>query len=275
MQQITRRTVLTGLGLTGATVLGACSNDEESTLSGQEDETTYHEGVEDSGEGSTGTSTEDSSATTGTLQQVELPSPEKLRNAWAAYAAVWTAAGASGEHQGPRAEGGDWLFVMETAEWAHLTRFQDGRAVLSGQSNPDLERSDAEEKKAREALLAGAPSWWKGYEKQVRKGLSVGFVLGWDGSRWQRSSEAPSDGGFDAFTFVIAEPDDLGALLAMWATEDEKEYTGATKAAIDRVVKSGPEVTSAQLKALGNGVNGSRVSRAVTVARAFAGKGKH
>ncbi|WP_435201817.1 hypothetical protein [Janibacter sp. GS2] len=274
MEQISRRSVLTTIaGLSGAAALTGCSDETEPSLADQKS-TTYDYG--DDAPSSSSTAEASGGGTTGALTTVDLDSPEDLRNRWAAYVAVWTAAdiGVADDH-GPRAEDGDWVYVMEVGEWAWLVRFADGRAVLAGQGNPDTRRDDAQEKEARAALLAGAPSWWKAYEKVVPEFNSVGFVLGWDGKKWQRAGAPGARGGFGALTFYLATAERLGEQLARWGSEGRTGYTGSARVAADRVMKAGPKVTAAQLKALGPGVDARRLSAATKAARAFGGKGTH
>lgn len=275
MEQISRRSVLTTIaGLSGAAALAGCSDEAEPSLADQKS-TTYDYGDDAPSSSPTSAASGDAS-TAGALTTVELDSPEDLRNRWAAYVAAWTATniGAGDEH-GPRAEGGDWVYVMEVGEWAWLVRFADGRAVLAGQGSPDTRRSAAQEKKARAALLAGAPSWWKAYEKVVPESNSVGFVLGWDGKKWQRAGAPGTRGGFEALTFYPVSAGRLGEQLTRWGSKGESGYSGSARVAADRVMRAGPEVTASQLTALGPGVDARRLSAATKAAQAFEGKGKH
>lgn len=277
MEQISRRSVLTTIGgLAGATALTGCADDAEPSLADTKS-TTYDYG--DDGPASSSSSTAGASGdggTSGELTTVSLDPPEDLQNRWAAYAAVWTAADiGAGDDHGPRAEGGDWVYLMEVGEWAWLVRFTDGRAVLAGQGNPDTRRGAKEEKEARAALVAGAPSWWKTYEKVVPEFNSVGFVLGWDGKKWQRAGGTGARGGFDSLTFYLDSTERLGEQLARWGSEGKSGYSGSAKAAADRVIKAGPKVTASQLKALGPGINAKHLSAATKAAKAFAGKAKH
>lgn len=285
MEQISRRSVLTAIsGLAGATALTGCADDAEPSLADTKS-TTYDYGDDgssssptaeasgDEGSGGEGSGGEETAAE---LTTVSLDSPDDLQNRWAAYVAVWTAAniGTRDDH-GPRAEGGDWVYLMEVGEWAWLVRFRDGRAVLAGQGNPDTRRDAKQEKEARAALVAGAPSWWKTYEKVVPEFNSVGFVLGWDGKKWQRSGGSGARGGFDALTFHLASSERLSDQLARWGSKGQSKASRSAKAAADRVITAGPKVTASQLKALGPGIDTKRLSAATKAARAFAGKGKH
>lgn len=272
MEQISRRSMLTAIGgLSGAAVLAACSDEAEPSL-GDDPSTTYHY-ADESGSGSSTSGTEGTEAK-GELSTVTLDAPDDLQNRWAAYAAVWTAANISGEGTGPRVEGGDWVYEMEVGEWAWLVRRKDGKAVLVGQGEPDTRRSAAEEKKARSALLAGAPSWWQTYETAVPEFNSVGFILGWDGKKWQQAGAPGSRGGFAALTFYLASQERTGEQLARFASGGETGYSGSARVAADRIISAGPKVTASQLKALGPELDAKRLAAGVKAAKAFAGKGK-
>lgn len=273
MEQISRRRVLTVGGLAGAVALTGCADEDEPSLS-DTPSTTYHSADDgDSATSSEGSGDTGTSSPAG-LTEVALDPPEELQNRWAAYAAAWTAVDAGGGgDSGPRVEGRDWIYEMEVGEWAWLVRFSDGRAVLVGQGNPDERRDAAQEKKARAALVAGAPSWWRTYEDVVPEFNSVGFVLGWDGKKWQRAGDA--GGGFDALTFYPKSAALLGERLAQWGSEGESGYSGQARVAADRVMKAGAKVTATQLKALGPGIDDKRLKDGVEAAKAFRGKGRH
>lgn len=278
MEHISRRTMLTAIGgLTGAAALAGCADEDEPSLSEQKS-TTYHysddEGSSGDASGS-GSGEGGESGGTGELTTVTLDSPDELQNRWAAYAAVWTAANLSGAGTGPRVEGGDWIYEMEVGEWAWLVRFADGRALLVGQGDPDTRRDAQEEKQARAAITAGAPSWWETYDKAVPEFNSVGFVIGWDGKKWQQAGEPGARGGFSALTFHLESTKRLGEQMARWASGGDTGYTGSARVAADRIIKAGPKVTVAQLKALGPELQSARLSAAVKAAKAFTGKGKH
>lgn len=275
MEQISRRTVLTAIGgLTGATVLAGCADEAEPGLS-DKDSTTYHYGDGAGGSSASSGSGDASSGGEGKLSAVTLDSPDDLQNRWAAYAAVWTAANISGDGTGPRVEGRDWIYEMEVGEWAWLVRFADGRALLVGQADPDTRRDETEEKQARAAITAGAPSWWQTYEKVVPEFNSVGFVIGWDGKKWQQAGEPGARGGFAALTFYLSSSRRLGEQMARWASGGSTGYSGSARVAADRIMKAGPKVTVAQLKALGPDLEAKRLSAGVKAAQAFTGKGKH
>lgn len=279
MEQISRRSVLTTVGgMAGAAALAGCADEDEPSLS-DTSSTTYHSADDGGGDSSSSSSSKGDGDTggkssSGELTEVALDPPEELANRWAAYAAVWTAVNAGGSDSGPRVEDRDWIYEMEVGEWAWLVRFTDGRAVLVGQGNPDERRGAEQEKKARAALVAGAPSWWRTYEKVVPEFNSVGFVLGWDGKTWQRAG-GDGAGGFDALTFYPKSAALLGERLAQWGSEGKSGYSGKARVAADRVMKAGPKVTAAQLKALGPGLDADRLSAAVKAAKAFRGRGKH
>ena len=274
MERISRRSALTVLGgLGGAAALAACAREEATPSLADGPSTTLYRGR--ASESGSPSSTSSGSARSGDLITIDLDPPEDLRSRWAAIAAAWIGASISSGPGGPRAAGGDWVYESELGQWAYLVRRAEGRAVLVGQSNPDLSRADDAEARARAALVAGAPTWWRVYEKVVPDVATVGFIIGWDGARWQQVAGVPAAGGFSAFTFYPASSELAGDQIAVWATRGKQGYSGSTKAPVDAVLQAGPKVTSAQLTALGPGVERARVSAAVRAARAFAGRGKH
>lgn len=279
MEQISRRTVLTALGLAGAsTGLAACGDDEPSTGTLDTTSTHYVDGAPGSGSGTSSPTDPPASSPSGDarMSTVELPAPEQLRGRWAAFAAVWVGAGINTQPStGPRAQDGDWVYEMELGQWAYLVRFKNGRAVLAGQSNPDIRRSPQQEASARKALLAGTPAWWSTVEEVLPKQAVLGFVMGWDGTKWTRSADAPAEGGFDRMAFYPASERATGDRLVAWGNDGSKEYRGEAKVVADRVIAAGTSVSVAQLKRLGPGLKAALLPHAVKAAKGFAGKGRH
>ena len=66
-----------------------------------------------------------------------------------------------------------------------------------------------------------------------------------------------------------------GEQLVMWGSKAEGSYTGSAKAAADAAMRAGTQLTAAQLKKLGPGIQSARVKGALTAAKAYEGKGKH
>lgn len=274
MEQISRRTLLAAIGAVGTTAVAGCSDDSEPV-----DIASTHRVGGDKGSGSdsgsgSGSSSDSASPTDSALQTVELDPPDTLRGRWAAIAAVWTAVEVSDDGSGPRATNGDWEYSMELGEWAHLLRYSDGRALLVGQSDPDLMRSVTDEKKMRKALTAGAPTWWNDADELLPSNASVGFVLGWDRKRWQRVSGVPSEGGFDKMTFYPRDDDTTIEWLLLWGQEGESEHSSALRSAAAAVIKAGTRVNMSQLQRLGPGMQADQLKDAVAAAKAFEGKGR-
>lgn len=287
MEQISRRTLLAAFGTIGPVTVAGCSGggapddgriDTSSTHYVGGAETSGSGGSAPSGSASSGSGSGGSGSSTSAepaLSRVDLPAPDELRNRWAAVAAGWVAAEVSDDGSGPRAEQGDWLYMQETGQWAHLVRFTDGRAVLVGQSEPDTLRNATQEKESRAALLAGAPSWWGTFEEVLPDNTPVGFVLGWDRKQWQQVAAAPTAGGFSTLLFYPESPELAGEWLLLWGREGEGEYSGAQKATADAVMRAGTQVNASQLQRLGPGMRTARLKDAVAAARAFAGAGRH
>ncbi|WP_338538985.1 hypothetical protein N5P18_05800 [Janibacter terrae] len=274
MEQISRRALLAALGAAGSTALTACAEDEPPVEIGSTTHTPAGGG--DPVGGSGGDEGPSSSGPT-SMVPVDLASPDDLRDRWAAYAAMWVGAGVSEGGTGPRATDGDWVYEMEIGQWGYLVRLEDGRAVLAGQSNPDTRRDAAAEKRNRETLLGQGPSWWGVVDDVLPATAHLGFVIGWDGKRWTRSSAAPTGGGYDSFVFYVATAKDLGQILVRWGSNGQQEYTGTggARAAADTVMAQGTRVTSSQLRRLGPGMRSSRLPAATAAARAFEGRGRH
>lgn len=280
MEQISRRTLLTALGAGGATAaLAGCSDDSSEPRTIDVSSTHYVEGSDaepsEPADSQSSSGEPSSGAGSGAMSTVKLAAPEELRGRWAAYTAMWIGGAVSEGGTGPRTKGGDWVYEMELGQWAYLIRFKNGRAVLAGQSNPDISRTPAAEKEERKALLAAGPKWWGVVDDVLPGAAPLGFVMGWDGKEWTRSADAPTNGGFDAMAFYVESDQAMGQQLAMWGTKATKDYSGSVKAAADLVMKAGPSVTVAQLKRLGPGMQPARLPAAVKAAGAFKGKGTH
>lgn len=274
MEQISRRTVLTAMGALGTMTVAGCADDEPSQL----DPSSTHvvkgdggSGSPASGSSSTGSEGSGDASSEGGMRQVQLDSPDAMRGRWAAYTAVVLAA--SDNSESSRAEDGDWIFQHELGPWAMLVRFKDGKALLAGQANADIVRDLTQEKKIRRALVAGAPKWWGALDTALPDTARIGFVLGWDGKTWQGLASSVSN--FDALPFYPKSQQACGEQLVMWGSEAEGSYTGSAKAAADAAMRAGTQLTAAQLKKLGPGIQSARVKGALTAAKAYEGKGKH
>lgn len=271
-----RRAVVLGiLGSTGS--LAACSGSEPAATPTSDTFT----GVGPSSSGtSVGTSSSSSSASSssasssGALATVDLPSPSALRDRWAAFAAVW-AAGEFSSEGGPAATEGDWYYedVMD-ASWAFLVRFEDGRAVLAGAAEPASARAVADERTTRAELVDGAPGWWAKALDALPARAPVSFVCGWtkaDG--WQQVADAPTDQGLADSRFILRSEDDLVEELVLMANTGAGDPPTDRGGAARALVTAGPDVTSAQLRALGPDMRSPAAG--VRAASAFADPGVH
>lgn len=129
------------------------------------------------------------------LVTINLPSPSALRGGWAALAAVMASRGWTKD---VFATASDWVYHDGGGNWLVLRRHQQDRIVLFGHDHEysytyfreaaeyfDIEETD---------LLAGAPGWWDTNLEPNPFGDWIGFIYGWDGSRWQRAAYDEQDG---------------------------------------------------------------------------------
>ncbi|MCC9607919.1 hypothetical protein LOC68_02675 [Blastopirellula sp. JC732] len=129
------------------------------------------------------------------LIDLDLPSPAQLRGGWAAFAAVCAARGWT---DSAYAEPDRWYFDDGGGNWACLRFHEGGRAILFGHDHEYSEtyfRDAATYFDEEETdLLADAPEWWGFDLDPAPYGDFIGFVYGWDGTRWRRSAYDKSDG---------------------------------------------------------------------------------
>ena len=83
-----------------------------------------------------------------------------------------------------------------------LLRPGDGRALLAGWHHEfSLTEGSGRAGEAGTDLVGDAPGWWRrGVEHARSRGAYLGFLYGWDGSRWWRLDQ-PVDDGFDPELF--------------------------------------------------------------------------
>ncbi|WP_328362288.1 proteophosphoglycan 5 [Streptomyces sp. NBC_00445] len=130
------------------------------------------------------------------LVTLDLPAPARMRGRWAAFAALLAARGWA---DGCYARGSVWHFDDGGGNWVDLHHVGEGRAVMLGN---DHEYSETYYGPAADYfgedetdLLAGAPDWWRPVVSQVMATDEyVGFVYGFDGTRWQRAEYDLTDG---------------------------------------------------------------------------------
>lgn len=195
------------------------------------------------------------------LVEVDLPSPDALRNRWAACAAVMAALG---HGDLCHVEGRRWHYDDAGGNWCELFVLDGGRAVLQGN---DHEYSETYFRKAAEYfgeeetdLLAGAPSWWGEQLPPDVEGEWVGFIYGYEGGVWRRA-DYDLDDGFTGVGLPAVSDDSLVDLTTQFAK-------GAAPQAVLALAAAGPELTEEQLAAV---VSEGDLAAGVAAARAFRG----
>lgn len=129
------------------------------------------------------------------LVDVKLPSPSRLRGGWAAFAAIMAAIEMADDVY---AEKDQWFYHDGCNNWACLRMVAPNQYVLVGHdrshSNTYFRKAAKYFKEPETDLLAGAPSWWGERLDPKPFGLWIGFVYGWNGSKWQRAAYDKEDG---------------------------------------------------------------------------------
>jgi hypothetical protein len=201
------------------------------------------------------------------LIELDLPRPAQLRGGWAALAAVCAA---RGWQRDVYAEPRQWLYSDGGGNWACLRWIDKDRIVIVGQ---DHEYSDTYFREAaayfeeeETDLLAGAPAWWGSNLDPMPFGDWIGFIYGWDGSRWQRASYEVHD-GFDEVGLLRACSLEDVELLGEFAN-DAPGLHGASPSvdALRALVAADANVTPALLERV---VPGWDISAGVSAARKF------
>lgn len=129
------------------------------------------------------------------LIDVDLPSPAEMRDGWAALAAVLASRG-WGEFA--YAEPDQWLYHDGGGNWACLRFVEKNRFLLVGHDHEYSETYYGEAAKYFQEdetdLLSGAPDWWSSRLDPRPYGEWIGFVYGWNGTKWQRARYDVPDG---------------------------------------------------------------------------------
>lgn len=179
-----------------------------------------------------------------TLVPLDLPTPESMRDPWAACAAMIGALGHGDEDC--HARGGDWYHHDGGGNWAALARFVDGRAVLFGHDHEYGETYFREAAayfgESETDLLAGAPAWWGEALAGFTTHEWIGFVYGFDAGCWSRAAYAVEDG----FTAL-----DLPVLTPQRALASTIGHHPGSEAAARVLLTAGPGATPEQVAALG------------------------
>lgn len=201
------------------------------------------------------------------LIQLDLPSPTEMRGGWAALAAVYAA---RGWKRDVYATSSQWLFHDGGGNWACLRFIEKDKAVLIGHDHEYSETYFGEAAKYFEEeetnLLAGAPEWW-GKDLDPRPfGEWIGFIYGWDGTKWQRANYEKED-GFESIGLLNACSIGDNELLKQFASDSpglkgKPPRTEALKA----LVAADANITNLLLEAV---VPGWDIEAGVAAARMF------
>ena len=206
------------------------------------------------------------------LVVVDLPTPDQLRDRWAADAAVGAAVG---WHEFCRADGPVWHYDDGGGNWCELFLLDGGRAVLQGN---DHEYSEAYFRSAaayfgepETDLLAGAPDWWGSRLPPDVEGEWIGFVYGFDDGTWRRAGYDLPD-GFSSVGLPARSDDDLvqaitGRVQHFATQKAGSDYTPSREAVLALV---DPALTEAHLAAVLGPVPAD-LTAGVAAARRFAG----
>jgi len=201
------------------------------------------------------------------LIELSLPQPDKLRNGWAALAAVYAARGWGTDVY---ATPDEWLYHDGGGNWVCLRFKSNNQAVLIGHDHEYSEAYFGEAAKYFEEdetdLLAGTPDWWSFNLSPLPFGEWIGFVYGWDGTKWRRAEYYIPD-GFDKIGLLKACSLDGTDLLKEIAS-DAPDLNGElpTQDALNTLVSVGPYITFEQLDMV---VPGWDIDAGLAAARKF------
>lgn len=218
-------------------------------------------------------STTTSTAASGRLERVDLPALDDLAGRWAAYAAVWVG-GEFSSDGGPSADDGDWLYEDMFGQWGFLTRFADGRAVMVGSAQPERVRPAAEEREARAAMLAGAPSWWAVGLQPIDPATAVHYVCGFEAGRWRQvAGVSERASGITSLNFVLRTERQVVDEMVLMANTGVADRPATAKSAARALVRAGSKATAAQVAAVGSDIRDAKAGAAA--AALFAAPGRH
>ncbi|KAA0918074.1 hypothetical protein [Dietzia sp. ANT_WB102] len=170
--------------------------------------------------------------------------PDDIASLLAVDAAVRAAVGL--DHHPPAPGALHW--ADDAGMWMALLRPGDGRALLVGW-HPEfsLTEGGGNSREAGTDLVGDAPGWWRrGVEHARSRNADLGFLYGWDGSRWWRLDQ-PADDGFDPELFPVtrAALRDIVDELA-----DDTLLDAPDPDAVETLLTAGSGLTAADLAAV-------------------------
>ncbi len=170
--------------------------------------------------------------------------PDTIVSLLAVDAAVRAAVGL--EYHRPTATALHW--TADEDMWMALVRPGDGRALLAGWHHEfSLTEGSGRGGEAGTDLVGDAPGWWRrGVEHARSHDSYLGFLYGWDGTRWWRLDQ-PVDDGFDPEIFpatTLALRDIIDELA------DDTLLDAPEPAAVDALIAAGAELTADHLEAV-------------------------
>ena len=170
--------------------------------------------------------------------------PDDIVNLFAVDAAVRAAVGL--DYHRPTSAALHWVGGEDM--WMALVRPGDGRALLAGWHHEfSLTEGSGRGGEAGTDLVGDAPGWWRrGVEHARANDGYLGFLYGWDGTRWWRLDQ-PVDDGFDPELFPatpLAMRDIIDGLA------DDTLLDAPDHDDIDALVTAGAELTAEQLAAV-------------------------
>ena len=170
--------------------------------------------------------------------------PADVVSLLAVDAAVRAAVGL--EHHRPTAAALHW--AGDEDMWMALVRPGDGRALLAGW-HPEFSLTEGSGRggEAGDDLVGDAPGWWRrGVEHARTQDAFLGFLYGWDGSRWSRLDQ-PLDDGFDPELFPVS-PLTLREIIDGLA--DDTLLDAPDSDSVDALIAAGVELTAEHLTAV-------------------------
>lgn len=210
-----------------------------------------------------------------------VPSPGEMAPRWAAFSAVLAARGERWS-QGGWAGPGVWHYDDGGGNWADLVLPGGRRAILLGHDH-EYSRTYFREAAAYfdepdTDLLRGCPPWQESsitayLDRQRTHGMWIGFIYGFDGSRWSRA-DYNLDDGFTSlnlpFLTMQATVTAIADLIDNWSNEHHVMPVTEVEIAIRTLIEAGSEMTEQVLsRALGALAPYADHRAALSAARAF------